>query len=483
MAVLFILPIGWGILIGLVLAHSFELPKLSVVIFLSLSLLAVPWLWLYKLNRAIITAIFFCGICLGAMIWLNAQTPNQYQNLIGAQINTTGTILDRPTITASGNQALIIRPDGFSQNLRASLFHHTVARGGERVWIRGLIKQPENFSSFNYVKFLEKNNVYAELGKAKIIVIGLPPENFGSLLGKLRQQVIRRSENLLNEESSAIILGMLIGQKEQLPTEIETAFQKSGLIHILVVSGFNLTIIALGVGVLATLFGRRRTDLFALLLIWQFVILVGASAAVVRAGIMSSILILARLSGRLAAAKASLLIAVVIMCILNPLQLFYDIGFQLSVAATIGVLEASRWRARFCREDWLSELLWPSLGAIVCTAPLIANYFGTFSVVAPLANLLVLPMIPYLMLFGALALLPAAHLIFVPLTEFLVAVQLYVVNWLANWQYSQLNIQPDLSTVISYYVVLIIIVWSISHHQILQLKESTQRDTITKIII
>jgi competence protein ComEC len=483
MAVLFILPISWGILFGLVLAHSFELPKLSIFISLSLSLLTVPWLWFYKLNRATIIATFFCGTCLGVMIWLNAQTYNQYQNLIGAQLNTTGTIIDRPTTTASGNQALIIRPDGFSQDLRASLFHHTVARGGERVWIRGQIKQPENFSNFNYVKFLEKNNVYAELGKAKIIVIGLPPENLGSWLGILRQQVIRRSERVLNEESSAIILGMLIGQKEQLPTEIETAFQKSGLIHILVVSGFNLTIIALGVGVLATLFGRRRTDLFALLLIWQFVILVGASAAVVRAGIMSSILILARLSGRLAAAKASLLIAVVVMCIFNPLQLFYDIGFQLSVAATIGVLEASRWRARFGKEDWLSELLWPSLGAIVCTAPLIANYFGTFSLVAPLANLLVLPMIPYLMLFGALALLPVAQLIFVPLTEFLVAVQLYIVNWLANWQYSQLQVQPHFSILLAYYFILILIVWFMKHHQILQLKESTQRDTITKIII
>jgi hypothetical protein len=104
-------------------------------------------------------------------------------------------------------------------------------------------------------------------------------------------------------------------------------------------------------------------------------------------------------------------------------------------------------------------------------------------VVAPLANLLVLPMIPYLMLFGALALLPAAHLIFVPLAEFLVTAQLSIVKLLANWQYSQLQIQPHFSVLISYYLALLIMLWLIHHRQILQLKESDQRDTITKIII
>ena len=482
MAAFLISPICWGVIAGLVFARFAVFDFRVVVGAFVIGLVGLGIALLSNKNNLLVVTAFVCGVSIGIMNWSNAQEVNQYESLYGQSINIEGEIVSRPSITASGNQALIVRPDGFTQDIRVSLFHHTVAKGGERVWIRGLIEQPENFSNFNYIAFLRKNNVYAELSKAKVIIFEPAPEGVSNWLGDLRQNVTRVSERNFNTETSAIVLGMLIGHKEQLPEEVEIAFQKSGLIHILVVSGFNLTIIAIGVGVFARWFGRRLVDSSSLILIWSFCILVGATAAVTRAGVMASILIVARLSGRLASSSTSLLLAVVIMSLLNPWQLFYDIGFQLSVAATFGVLEASRIRTRFNKEGVLSEIIWPSMGAIICTAPLIAYYFGTVSLVAPLANLLVLPLIPYLMLFGALGLIPYLKIFFVPVTELLVAWQLQIISTLADWRYSQLQTSIDTTFIICYYSILILLVWAINYGKP-QLKESQSRDKITQITI
>ena len=477
---LLIVSIGWGVLLGLAMAR-FWIPN-SQILFVGLLcvVLVLPVAVLASWRRLVITTALGFGVIFCFMILWDTQTTNQYQAGFGQTINTTGYVVARPSITSSGNQALIVRPDGFTQDLRVSLYHHTVAQQGERVWIRGILKQPENFDNFNYVAYLRKHNITAELSKPRIIILQNPPHNLSGWLGKLRQQVIAISHRTLNEHSSAIVLGMLIGHKEQLPAEVEDSFRKSGLIHILVVSGFNLTIIALGVGVFAKLAGRRLIDVLALVLIWLFVILVGATAAVIRAAVMASIIILARFSGRLAVSAASLLLAVVIMSALNPWQLFYDIGFQLSVAATFGVLEASRLRVRLGAEGWLSELLWPSLGAILCTAPIIAHYFGTLSTVAPLANLLVLPLVPYLMLFGALALLPITNYVFAPLTEMLVAWEMRTITTLASWPYSQLEVVIHPSVIVAYYFIIVMIVWLVNYRPV-ELKKSILHDKITKI--
>jgi competence protein ComEC len=482
MTAFLISPMCWGVIVGLLLARFVVLDYRVVVAVLVINLLVVGVALLFTKKFLLVVSAFICSISIGIMSWQNAQAVNQYEALYGKSLSIEGKIVSRPSITAGGNQVLIIRPDGFTQDIRVSLFHHIVAKGGERVWMRGQIKQPQNFSDFNYVAYLRKNNIYAELSQAQVIIYQPAPVGIDYWLGNLRRSVVRVAQQNFNTETSAIVLGMLIGHKEQLPQEVEVAFQKSGLIHILVVSGFNLTIIAIGVGVFARWFGRKLVDSSSLILIWSFCILVGATAAVSRAAAMASMLIVSRLLGRLATSSTSLLLAVVIMSLLNPWQLFYDIGFQLSVAATFGVLEAAWLRTRFSKDGVLSELIWPSMGAIICTAPLIAYYFGTVSVIAPLANLLVLPMIPYLMLFGALGLIPYLKIFFVPLTELLVAWELRMISTLANWQYSQLQISIDTTFIVCYYFIVILFVWLINYQKS-QLKESHSRDKITQIAI
>lgn len=483
MAVFILLPLFWGILIGLIFSHLVFYPILAVAIIFGSGLILVSISILFRRVQLLRIGILVCGCCLGTMIWHNVQVNNEYDNVFGATIDMQGRVMMEPSITSSGNQAVVVLPDGFSQSLRVSLFHHAYLKRGDRVWIRGQVKQPENFDNFNYVNYLKQQNVYGELIKAQVIVIEPSFASVSGNLYQLRRLLINRTEFVFTEQAAAIILGMLIGDKKQLSSQLYQSFQKVGLVHILVVSGFNLTIIAMSVGGLARIIGRRPADFLSLGVIWLFVLLVGASSAVIRAGIMASLLISARLFGRLAFASVSLLFAIVVMVVINPWRLFYDIGFQLSVAATYGVLEANQLRINFEKDGWLSEIIWSSFGAIIFTAPIVAYYFGTFSVVALLANLLVLPATPYLMLFGFLGLFPNLTLVFVPVTELLISVQLNLIQWLANLSFSQIEIKPDFAMIVSYYVLTLVMVSAVKYHERTRLKDSTSHAKITKITI
>lgn len=475
-------------LCGIIIAHSFAVPVFVTLPLIILGLMGLSGVLVIKTNGTLFTIIFFVfvvcsGLSFGIMIWSNSQQVNEFQNEVGNQMNTEGVIVGWPNLTSSGNQAILIKPDGYTQAVRASLRVPIMVHPNDRVWIRGIIKQPENFSGFNYIAYLQKNNVYAELDKAKVIVIGSGQNNSTAILGEVREWVILKAEQRLSKTSSGLVLGMLIGYGDSLPKTLAEAFKKTGLTHILVASGFNLTIIASSIGFFAWIIGRRWSDVLSISILWMFVILTGSSGSVVRAGIMTSLILLARNIGRMPTSYFTLLLAVVVMVIINPLQLFYDIGFQLSVGATLGVLEANRLRVHLQKEGWLIELLWPTMGAIIFTAPIISLYFGTFSIIAPLANLAVLPAVPIVMLLGALSLLPVINLMTVPITELIVTFQEKATIFLSEWRYSSVSIKSTLTGVIIYYVVVYLIKEVYYSRKSNDLNLPMDSDKITKIII
>lgn len=477
----------WSFLTGLVTAHSFALPQILVV---GLTLVGLVMLGLGGVNYSskLALAKYLAAICLGTslgvLVWTGNIQRSQFEQFIGQSVNTEGVVIAWPNITASGNQALLIQPDGYTQALRASLRRPISVRPNDRVWIRGQVKQPENFSEFNYVSYLQKNNVFAELDKSKVVVIQKQRSWFGNLLSGLRQWIIATTNSRLDINSSSLVLGTLIGYSEDLPKAMAEAFKKSGLTHILVASGFNLTIIASSVGIVGWFFGRRFSDITSLGVVWFFVVLTGSSGSVVRAGIMVSLVLVGRAVGRLPSSYYTLLLAVVVMVLFNPMQLFYDIGFQLSVGATLGVLEANKLRVYLERDGWLTELLWPTMGAIFVTAPIISLYFSTFSIIAPLANLLVLPLVEFVMLFGALSLLPVINALTVPITELIVTFQMKITVFLAGWKYSSVSVKSSMFFVLGYYVLLFLARESFYlRAKKSRLKNNLITDKITKIII
>ncbi len=221
-----------------------------------------------------------------------------------------------------------------------------------------------------------------------------------SPLEKITGNFIHTIERLLPEPHASYLGGILVGARSSIPYDLKRDFIKTGTMHITALSGYNVSIIA---KYLHLIFRSVAWSLFGIVL---FVLATGASSSVVRAALMGSLLVVTAKAGRQYSALHALLAAAFCMIFFSPKILFEDIGFQLSVAATAGIillppyLERGLW--------WMSEKFQiresflVTLSAQIATLPIVLYYFHTFSLISPLVNLLVLPTIPWVMLFGAL---------------------------------------------------------------------------------
>jgi competence protein ComEC len=182
--------------------------------------------------------------------------------------------------------------------------------------------------------------------------------------------------------------------------------QNSGTSHLVAISGYNITVIIVALMALLMVFGRRNAFIITLLVTVGFVILTGASASVVRGAIVGLIALFGRVIDRRANQTNLLLLSATIILLLNPLMLLYDYGFLLSFTAFAGLVYISPLFDYLFKKDkfiskipeFISNVLKETLSAQVMTLPLLLFAFGKFSLVAPLSNVLILPMIPLAML-------------------------------------------------------------------------------------
>jgi competence protein ComEC len=238
------------------------------------------------------------------------------------------------------------------------------------------------------------------MNRAEVKVTG----HTGSLnrsLGTLRLGFSDRLATLFPGPPGQFLLGILLGQRDGLPDDLTQAFQRTGTTHVLALSGYNTSLV---LGLVIAVLGRRPAAVVASLgVLACFVVMVGPAASVLRAALMGGFLLLGRVFGRPQAAGRALLVTAAGLLLVRPWSLRYDVGFDLSFLATAGILYfepplAHRFRRLpgFCR-----DALAVTLAAGLPTMPVIAGVFGLTSLIAPLANLVVVPLVPVLMAAGA----------------------------------------------------------------------------------
>lgn len=254
-------------------------------------------------------------------------------------------------------------------------------------------------------------------------------------LGKWREQWVAILEKSLPEPMSSLAAGILLGVKRQMPGQFYQQLVNTGTLHIVAASGFNVMIVAaVLMGICQRLWRRGVAIAMGVAGVWLYVLLAGAGAAVVRAGIMGSLTLIAYYWGRPTEARRLLWITVAAMLLWDPLWIV-DVGWQLSVAATAGLLYFQPWLERKFQipstnhqtnpndqnsnklngvQSFVGRYLYPTLAASVATAPIIAWHFGRVSWISPLVNLLVLPLVPLIMLLSALVVGVATLLGFAP---------------------------------------------------------------------
>ncbi len=277
--------------------------------------------------------------------------------------------------------------------------------------------EPVGIDDHLYRLSLAKSHIFAVIPFPKIIAKQPALLTwFENMIIHSRQQFDRTVHRLLLDPQAGLLAGIIAGVKTDLPKSILDNFKIAGLSHLIAVSGFNVGIVIALFASLTKGSGRYFHLFTSVALVMFFVIFTGASASVIRAGTLALLFVFARFIGRRASLFRLLVSTSLLMTLHNPLIVRYDIGFQLSFAAVLGLiflaepLEHRLVARRFPKG--LAQVLSATSAATLTTWPIIAHNFGTISVYALPANLIAEPLVPILTIAGLLlvalgSLLPA----------------------------------------------------------------------------
>ncbi|MCX6813109.1 MAG: ComEC/Rec2 family competence protein [Candidatus Azambacteria bacterium] len=281
---------------------------------------------------------------------------------------------------------------------------------GDILKLNGKAETPENFSGFDYKNYLAKDDIFLVSQYPEITLVERPANKdfYGHLLN-IKKSFIDTINKIIFEPQASFLEALLVGAKRTLPPDLVDAFNRTGTSHIVAISGYNISIISIMLlNFLSYLLLPRRLIFWLVgISLVLFTLIAGAGASVVRAAIMGGLLILARREGRSYQITNAIIFAGTAMLFFNPYLLRYDAGFQLSFLATLGLVylapHFNKWFSRLPNFLSFRTNLAATLSAQIMTLPVILFGFGRFSLIAILANVLILPIIPLTMLFGFLA--------------------------------------------------------------------------------
>lgn len=353
------------------------------------ALTATPFLLLAQRSRWWFLAAALLGLILG--LWrggVHQQQQGIWTSLYGQKMVITGRVADDPLRNEKGHMRFVmsdLRIDTRSIPGELKVRSHYISLE------RGFI-----IRATGKVEAYQFGPQSGEIGFASVEVLSREV----GWMDTLRQRFFSGIRNALPEPLAGFGLSLLAGVRTALPRELQNDLAVTGLTHIIAVSGYNLTIIIRGVGRVLSRSSLFLSTAASLWLIAAFVVFTGGSASIVRAAIVSVLALLTAYYGYRIRPLALIALAVGITAFHNPALPFKDLGWQLSFLAFFGILVI----APLARERWLprggfvSGMIIESLAAQLMTLPLIMHHFNQASLIAPVANMAVLPLIPVAML-------------------------------------------------------------------------------------
>jgi len=421
--------------------------------------------------------IFLC-LCLlfigGVFIYSFIKVPqnDKFSQYYDQEISFQGVIIEEPEQRIN-QQKFQVNTEKIPGKILITKGLYPEYHYGDQLEIIGQLKEPAQFEDFDYRAYLAKDKVYSVIYSPYIKLLGSNKANwFYQRIFNFKDRLRKVIEQTLLPPQSSILKAIFLGDRYGLSEELKEKLNISGTRHIVAISGMHMIImtqillfLALGIGL-----WRGQAFYFVVLLMVAYIIMIGAPASAVRAGIMASLLLLAQKIGRLRSADRAIVFAAVIMLVFNPLLLKSDVGFQLSFMACLSIVylkpildnKTSKWP-----NPWrLKDILTMTLAAQLGTLPILIFHFGRLSLISPLANLLIVPLLSIIMIFGiilsfiGLISIGLAKIIALPVW-LLLTYLIKVIDYLSSFPFAAYEFE-NISWIIllGYYFVLIFFIWN-----------------------
>lgn len=441
---------------GGVTLRSFLDLGLSFTLFIfSLSIgLLLLWVVLRKKSVFLVSLLIFSA-ALGVLRLDVADLKNGdlvLENLVGETITIEAVVVDEPDERENnmylvvGLENVVIDGEEIEVESRARITANIYPEWeyGDRAVLSGKLTKPKNFTNeetgkeFDYVSYLWKDDIFYSVFYPEMELIAKGEGNIiKETLFSFKRMFLDRVSRVIPEPHSSLLGGLVVGAKQSLGEELLDDFRATGIIHIVVLSGYNVTIVAEALMRFFAFLPRVASLWVGAGSIVLFAIMTGAGATIVRASIMALLVILARATGRTYEMIRALFVAGFVMVLWNPKILIFDLSFQLSFLATLGLIllpPIFEKHFKFVPSKFqLREFALATIATQIFVLPLLLYKIGELSLVALPVNLLVLIFIPLTMLLGFIAgmfgfLSTALSLPFAFLTYGLLAYELKIVE-------------------------------------------------------
>jgi len=414
-----------GFTFGIALRSFFSIDNFTLTllfIFLGSVLFLYYFFIANKLFYVLAVAIFVFGTGVGVLRFDIAEvstTSEKINSHVGSEVILEGVVVDEKDERESNTKITVRIENIFGEdvdvrnNILITTEQYPLWEYGDRVSVNGRLDVPKNFTSdtgreFNYVGFLAKDNIYYQMFYPEISLLEKDKGNIVKRgLFSLKQSFLESVSVLIPEPHASLLGGLVVGAKQSLGKELLDKFRITGVIHIVVLSGYNVTIVAEAIMRFFSFIPKTGRFILGAGSILGFMMMVGAGATVVRASIMALIVVFARATGRTNEITIALVVAGLVMLFVNPYILIFDPSFQLSFMATLGLLYLAPLIEKyfnFVPTKWqLREFATATIATQIFVLPLLIYMMGEISLVAVFVNLLILIFIPATMLLGFLA--------------------------------------------------------------------------------
>lgn len=392
--------IAWasvGIVVGVALAPAMQGGGFASPLWVLTGLILII-LCLWRRHLYLLPLVIIGGLSVG--LWRGSALQSQlavYQNVIGKAATIQGLVVDDPDIGKKGEVLLrmgniAVNGHAVAGSVWASIYSDADIKRGDIVTVKG--KLSPGFGSFA-----------AAVYRATLQKVERPQP--GDVAREVRDWFADNVRKAIDEPQASLGLGYLLGQRRALPPELDQALVIAGLTHIVVASGYNLTILVRLARRLFVNVSKYLSALSASAMIAAFVAITGASPSMTRAGLVAGLSLAAWYYGRRIHPLVLLPFAAAVTVLINPAYAWNDLGWQLSFTAFAGVMIVAPLLQRYFYGDKkpgiIRQILGETISATIVTLPILILAFGQFSNVAIIANLLILPLVPLAMLLTFIA--------------------------------------------------------------------------------